>query len=36
MLSNQVGDGIICYQREEVNAYCAITRINIVNCGRSS
>ena len=36
MLSNQVGDSIICYQKEKVNAYCAITRTNMVNRGRSS
>lgn len=36
MLSNQVGDGIICYHRGKVSAYCAITRINLVNRGRSS
>lgn len=36
MLSNQVGDGINCYQREKVSVYCAITRINMGNRGRSS
>ena len=35
MLSNQVGDGIYCYQRKKVSVYCAITRTNMVNCGRS-